>query len=89
MFTASTADTVRRHQLLQTHLGPDRREHVVGAVLRAIIAAYADLHSVEEATRVTQSWIDWIREDMREEEQDVLHCNLLRDDPIAVEMEDG
>jgi hypothetical protein len=73
---------VRAKQLTDHHL-QQRRE------LRAMIAAYAELSSAEETARVTRDWIAWIRDDMREEEQDILNRNLLRDDPIAVEMEVG
>ena len=55
--------------------------------LRGLLQAYEAPAPVEHIAHITLSWIREVRADMRHEEHDILASTLLRDDPVAVNME--
>jgi hypothetical protein len=59
------------------------------AQLREIVESYATIGDPERIARMTLTWMREVRADMAHEESDLLTTTLLRDDPIAINMEAG
>jgi hypothetical protein len=75
--------------------GPQRADTMLAhhvdqrAELETLIADYDAQPQRAELVRMTLDLIDDIRSDMRHEEAEVLTRTLLRDDPIAIDLEVG